>query len=308
VDELLWAASSFRIDSLTALVTGELEASGVRSVLLKGPAIAEWLYPGRGVRVYGDTDLLISPDDWERAIGVLQRLGFEDDLEALGHPRMESITSYPWKRGEDDVDLHTTLWGIAAPPSEVWRLLSASTSRMRVGGRQVDVLSPGPRALHIALHAAQHGHAARKPMVDLEMALSQLPDDVWAEAADVARRLDATAAFVTALELTAEGSALAGRLGVEGDRSVNALLRQSQVPLAEGFHELATTPGLGAKAALVRRELLPTPEFMRWWSPLAKRGPLGLAVAYVWRVVWFVLRAPRGLFAWRKARRDATRR
>jgi hypothetical protein len=307
VDELYWAAASFAVDRTTAEVIGALDDAGIRSVLLKGPAIAEWLYRGRAVRAYADTDLLLSPGEWQRAGELLLGLGFKDGLEALGHPRMESFTSYPFKRALEDVDLHTTLWGIDAPPERVWEVLTRDTARMRIGGREVEVLGEPERAMHIALHVAQHGPAPRKPVTDLKLALEQVPFEVWQKAAAVAQELQATDAFATALTYTPEGVALAQRLGVDERRSVDALLRQSQVPLAEGFQELSTTPGLRAKLSLIRRELVPTPEFMRWWSPLARRGKLGLAVAYVWRVLITTWRVIPGFLAWRGARDRAGR-
>jgi hypothetical protein len=305
--ETFWALASFAVDRTSAEVIGALDEAGIRSILLKGPVIAEWLYRGRALRAYADTDLLLSTADWQRAGELLKGLGFEDGLESLGHPRMESFTSYPFKRGPEDVDLHTTLWGIEAPVERVWSVLARDTARMRVGGREVEVLGEGARALHIALHVAQHGGAPRKPTMDLRLALEQVPLETWQHAAAIAAELDATDAFATALTYTPEGVELSRRLGVQDRRSVDALLRQSQVPLAEGFQELSTTPGLRAKLALIRRELIPTPEFMRWWSPLARRGKLGLAVAYVWRVLITTWRVIPGFRAWRGARDRADR-
>ncbi len=304
--ELEWAALTFAVDQQTAVITTELQSAGIRTVLLKGPAIAEWLYKGRGIRAYADTDLLIAREDWDRAIDTLRGIGFRDELETGAHPRMESFHSYPLARGRENVDLHCTLWGIPARFETVWRVLSSRTERMRVGGREVEVLAPGPRALHVALHAAQHGPQARKPMGDLTYALELLSDDVWVEATGVAVELDAVPVLATALKYTPEGAALAQRLGIADRWSIDALIRVSQVPLAEGFHELATTQGLRQKLRLILRELAPSAEFMRWWSPLARRGRGGLVLAFLWRPLWFLWRALPAYLAWRRARRRAT--
>jgi hypothetical protein len=301
-----WAALSLAVDAQTATVTSALEDAGVRSILLKGPAIAEWLYRGRALRVYADTDLLVAPSDWDRARATLHDLGFVDGLDTGGHPRMASVSSYPLVRGNDNVDLHTTLWGIRAHPETVWRVLSARTERMRVGGREVEVLAKGARALHIALHAAQHGPNARKPMLDLATALDEASEEIWGDAARFAAELDATPVFATALKHTPKGAALAQRLGVADQESIDALIRLAQVPLVEGFQELATTPGLQRKLELLRKELVPSVEFMRWWLPLARRGRLGLIVAFMWRPLWFLAHAGPAYIAWRRARREAT--
>jgi Uncharacterised nucleotidyltransferase len=299
----LRAAQTLAIDSLTARITELFDDNGVESILLKGPAVANWLYRDQPARAYGDSDLLVSPENWEKAHALLRGIGFADALGPLAHPRMESITSHSWVRGEQNVDLHCSIWGIGAEPAKVWEVLRPRTVPMEVGGREVRVLAPAPRALHLGLHAAQHTAEAGKTRWDLELAIAQLPEEVWGEAARIAADLDATAAFATGLAVTREGAVLADRLGIAGARSVEALLTVAPVPMALGFNQLANAPGLRAKLAIVAEELFPTPSFMRWWSPLARRGRLGLAVAYLWRPVWLALRAGPGFLTWRKARK-----
>jgi hypothetical protein len=301
--ERLRGAQTLAIDGLTARITELFEDNGVESIVLKGPAVANWLYRNRPARAYGDSDLLVSPRDWDKAQALLRSLGFADALGPLAHPRMESITSHSWVRGEQNVDLHCSIWGIGAEPAKVWEVLSARTVPMEVGGREVRVLAPAPRALHLGLHAAQHSAEAGKTRWDLELAIAQLPEEVWAEAARIAVELDATPAFAIGLAVTPEGVALAERLGIDGARSAEALLALAPVPMAQGFNQLAKAPGLRAKLALVAEELFPTPSFMRWWSPLARRGRLGLAAAYLWRPVWLLLRAGPGFLTWRRARK-----
>ena len=112
--ERLLAAEVLAVDALTAQITSVFEARGIDSIVLKGPAVAKWLYEGRPVRAYGDSDLLVSPDHWDWAQAILRELGFEDALGPLAHPRMESITSYSWVRGRQNVDLHCSIWGLGA--------------------------------------------------------------------------------------------------------------------------------------------------------------------------------------------------
>jgi putative nucleotidyltransferase-like protein len=303
--ETALALSTLLQDRLTAGLVRDLEGAGVPTIVLKGPAIANWLYPGRGVRTYGDSDLLVSPDNWGRAMEALQSLGFEDDLGSLAHPRMESLTSHPWKRPGHHVDLHCTLWGIETTPERAWQVLSSHTTTMSVGGEEVRVLALGARTMHVALHAAQHGYDEGKPISDLELAVEVLPEELWLEAAEVAAELDAVGNLATGLRLVPEGRELAERLGITPQGSVDALLRVAHVPLASGFEELATTRGVRGKLSIVRSELVPTPDFMRWWSPLARRGPAGLAASYLWRPLYLATRAVPGLLAWRRARRLA---
>jgi hypothetical protein len=303
--ELVQAVRCLALDRLAADLVGELEADGIPAIVLKGAAIATWLYRDRGERLYGDVDLLVPPGDWDRTAATLRRLGFADSLATMAHPRMESITSYPWRRGADDVDLHCNLWGIGVKPERAWEVLSSLTVPMKVGGREVRVLAPAPRAMHVALHVAQHGYGDAQPRRDLEAALDLLPHEIWIKAREVASELDALPGFSTGLRLSPRGAALTERLGVAGEASVEALLQVAHVPLAHGFEELATTPGLRGKLSVLARELAPTPDFMRWWFPPARRGRLGLVAGYVWRPLYLALRAGPGLVAWQRARRAA---
>jgi hypothetical protein len=306
------AAMSFAIDSVTAEVAQALEAASIPSVVLKGPGIATWLYAGEAPRLYGDSDLLLRRGDWERAKAVLEGMGFEDDLGPLAHPRMESGAGYPWMRPSDraSADLHYTLFGIGAEPEALWEAIWSDAVREVVGGAELLLPSRPARLLHICLHAVQHGGDAdkgwEKPMRDLQQAVRRAPEENWAEALRLAEHLDAAPNLSTALRFLPEGRVLADRIGADHAPSADAALRLSEVPMVEGFQELAEASGMRERLALILRELFPTPTFMRWWSPLARRGRRGMVAAYLWRPLYLVAHAPRALLAWSRSRR-ATR-
>jgi hypothetical protein len=152
------------------------------------------------------------------------------------------------------------------------------------------------------MHAAQHQDG--KAVYDLERALERVDDETWQLAAKLARRLDAAPTFAGGLQLHPEGAALSRRLGVSEARSIRMDLRASQVPLTESIYELSLAPGIRAKLKLFRAELVPKPAFMRWWSPLARRGPVGLAAAYLWRPLYLIIHAPAAArVVWRVRRR-----
>ena len=307
---LRMAAFSFKVDGVTAEVTTALGDASIPSILLKGPGIATWLYSGDSPRIYGDSDLLIRREDWAGAMAVLKALAFEDDLGPLEHPRMESGAGYSWARASDgaSVDMHFTLFGIGVEPEELWAALSESAVREPVGGIEVSMPSHAARLLHIALHAVQHGGEAwEKPMADLERAIAMVPEPTWAEARILAEQVGAAATFATGLRLQAAGRDLADRIGAAEGETVDATLRLEWVPTAEGFQELSEASGLRDKLALVAREFFPNRAFMRWWSPLARRGTAGLILAYCGRPFWLVFRAVPGYFAWRRAARRAGR-
>src|SRR5262245_58781875 len=197
VADVAWC---LHLDLLAAEVVTGLDAAGVPSILLKGPAIARWLYPGGG-RVYGDIDLLVEPGLRPQAEAVLARLGFVDTQP--GESPLEcSDRSRSWARGEHDtIDLHVSLEGADKRIDRAWGALFENTEEQRIGGRDITVLNPAGRALHIALHACQHGMHEAQPVGDLERALGRLEPEVWVDAYTLARRLRAVDAFGAGLRL-----------------------------------------------------------------------------------------------------------
>lgn len=297
--ELQLSLWSSYVDKVAAWVTQELAARGIQTILLKGPAIATWLYRDGAPRPYGDADLLVSPADWQSAERVLGDLGYERELAALDHPGMGSFASEAWIRGSENVDLHCTLWGFAADPAAVWAELSAATVPIELEGREIPTLGAAARALLLATHAAKHGDGWA--VTDLERGIRILPLELWQQAAALAERLDATPAFVAGMGLTPAGPALVTRMGISPLALPEASLRAWRVPMALGLEQLSKTPGIGAKLRFIIRELFPTPAFMRWWIPLARRGRLGLGAAYVWRLLWASRNAVPAFRAWRRA-------
>jgi Uncharacterised nucleotidyltransferase len=295
------ALRNLAIDRLAAQTVAAFADGGIESIVLKGPVLAAWLYPGE-IRPYGDADLLVPPERWEDAVATLERLGFSDRLGPMAHPRMESFNSTAFLRGEENLDLHCAIHGLDADPESIWRAFSAGTASQEVGGATLRVPGRPALLLHVALHAAHHTEA--KPLEDLRRALVVADEELWAAARDLAEELAGAPVFATGLRRLPEGAQLARRLGIGADvRSARHDIRHDGVPTAEGIDELLS-PGLsfGERARMVGRELLPRPEFMRWWLPLARRGRLGLLLAYAWRWIWLAWHAPRGLLAARRRR------
>jgi hypothetical protein len=278
------------MDRVIAEVHRALADGGIPAIVLKGPAIANWIYGPDEVRGYGDGDLLIPHGEWEHTGRVLQSIGFQNFLGDMAHPRMESFASDPWFREGEDIDLHSTIYGLRAPHEAIWEVLAEGAASMDIGGASLPVLGEPARAMHVSLHAAQHQDG--KAVHDLRKAIAQLPEELWWRAAEVAARLDGLPAFAAGLRLDPAGVALVDRMGLARVRSTHTDLRAGQVPLAESLNELVDTPGTIAKLRFARAEVFPRAAFMRWWLPLARRGRLGIAVAYVWRPVYILIRAP----------------
>lgn len=297
------AAGRLRVDSVAAKAIRVLEEAGIPCVVLKGPSIARWLFEPEDARTYVDCDLLVSPADFDMAVTLLTGIGFHPDLEEAQMPswwREHALTAFHSDDGAM-VDLHRSLPGAEVADERLWSTLSASTDEIKLGDLTVRALSESGRLMHAALHAAQHGGTGRDLEV-LERGIDQIGIDVWSAAADLATSLNAMPAFVQGLAMLPAGVELADRLGLDSTPAIDVELRAAGAAEALTFSRLHRTQGLRARTALVWHKLFPPATFMRKWSPLARRGRMGLAAAYLYRPVWVGRRVPSALRAWREAR------
>lgn len=304
------AARCLLADVTAAEVVTAFRAAGVRSVLLRGPAIARWLYGPGERRPYGDVDLLVHPDRLSRAQAILAEKGMRSLFETSA--REVPSHSRPWISGHGTrvprapVDLHRTLSGVVAAPQLLWAELTRETEEISVAGAAVEAPSIPARLLILALHAAGHGTRKQKPIGDLQRALEHADDEAWAAAARLADVVCAVPAFVVGLRLTARGAALTDELNLHPSVPIYVAMRATSPPVtALGLARLAACPTMREKLALLARELVPTPGFMRVCSRLAGRGRVGLAAAYCWRPIWLTTRLGPGLRAYLRARRES---
>ncbi len=297
------------LDRATAAAADALRDARIDCILLKGPALARWLYDDESERPYVDADLLVSPADVGAAETKLGELGFRRlGLDTLRSDRPRpSITL----RREDDglaIDLHHSFLGIGVEPDVAWRVLRPMTEPIEVGGATLLMLTTPARAVVLSLHAAKDGSRSRQVVRDMERAVEVVDLDVWRHAVAVAERLDAVEGVRAGICRSPAGEALATRLGLPAAVSVDAALREQRPPpMAAGMKWFLEEESLGAKARVARQKLFPPPSFMRAWRPLARRGALGLALAYVWRPFWVVWHSLPAAIAVRRARRAADR-
>jgi hypothetical protein len=303
-DPLAAAGVGLAIDATTAEAVVALRAAGVRSILLKGPSFDALLYDEDEPRPYSDIDLLVRARDFPRAAEVLRTLGYRE--RAGREPSGIVEHARVWVRASDRryLDLHHTLGGVQRSHVDPWDLLAKDTDRMSILDTEVEILSEPARALHIALHAAVADPTTEKPTIDLSRALERLPIATWEAAASLAARLGADGAFEVGLRRLQAGAELAARLELAPERSVEAALIAGSAPYsAWTIDRLSKARGTRAKLRILLPRLFPKPEFMRVWYPVARRGPVGLGLAYVRRFAWVFIAAPRALVAWLRARR-----
>jgi hypothetical protein len=203
------------IDASCVEAVAQFEAAGITVVLLKGPVTAEWLYGDGEPRWYNDCDLLLSEANLEAAGEVLTGLGYRRRPRAPEDPALIADEhSVVWFREHDDVaiELHWTLVGLQSSHEAAWAALSRDTLPITVNGMQMGSLSEPGRALHLALHLAQHGSTTQQPLEDLGRGVAKLSFDVWTAARELSARLFGDSAFAAGLRACPGGVELAERL------------------------------------------------------------------------------------------------
>ncbi|HZU41008.1 MAG TPA: nucleotidyltransferase family protein, partial [Solirubrobacteraceae bacterium] len=228
---------------------------------------------------YADCDLLVARGSLPAAGAALARLGFEPAAEDV------SEHAHPWIREDGaTVDLHATIWGPSRTSDFVWRELQGWTAPFPLGPVTARALSLPARALHVALHAAQHRERPRNP-ADLQRAIERCSLSDWREAERLADRLWALLELAQGLSLEPAGERLLEELPLARAALV---AETADAPLAVGFARLGQARGIRAKGAVLAT---------------AVRGEREGRRGYMRRVAWLLGSAPRTLWRARTAGR-----
>lgn len=250
------------------------QRSQIRSVVLKGSAVAHGIYPDPTMRPFGDLDLLVATKDWRSACRILRddgyvrklpepRRGFDERFgKAATHSNAAGIV----------VDLHRTLvlgpFGLWLDPDELLR----HTDTFCLAGRAVERLDPTGVMLNVALHAALGASPPLLlPLRDVVQAAWD-PEVDWELLASWGSEWHLTAPLRYAFTVASEEL----RVGLPSgaSRVASAAVRSSESRALNVYIErrrsgriaLAATraiPGVRAKATYLFGLLLPSREFLR---------------------------------------------
>jgi hypothetical protein len=296
------AARTLALDLATGEVVRGLDAAGIDCMVLKGPAMAHRLYgDAPGCRNYGDIDLLVAPWHFDAAGRVLASLGFTDRLAGIRATEAARLQGRPWHRdgaAHVAVDLHRGFHHVA-DRSAWWELLSGHREVLVVEGHPVTIPDPVGCAVIACLHAARETLLG-KPFEDLRRALQLFDDEVWREAAELARSVGAGGAFAAALCRESVGAELAARLGLSVTDPV-AWFMATSGERGTGSLGLVLAPGTwAARAQRLRDAAFPSAAVFAGSWPIAVRGRGGLALARVGRLCVCVTLLPQVLMAWHR--------
>lgn len=165
-------------------VLGLLRADGILPIALKGPILADRLYPEPALRVATDLDLLVREDDLPRATAALLAAGFHrpPPLVDAYQRRRHHHVHLSRARGPD-VELHFRAHSDFGrfPEGEPWaRAVSHRTAR----GSEVRILAPEDELVYLAAHAAGHMLARAGWLLDLWLFVERTPALDWSRVAE----------------------------------------------------------------------------------------------------------------------------
>jgi hypothetical protein len=281
------------VDDGTVVVTTALEQAAIRTILLKGPALAERLYGDQKSRTYLDTDLLVAIEDLARAGATLSSLGYglvashEVGGVSVGHAQT-------WSCGRHVVDLHVRLPGATAGV-DLWPVLSARTRPTIVRGHQLPTLDDGAAAMLLALHVAHHGPTEfSQACEDLRRGLERYGQSTWADAAVLARRLGAEGAMGWGLRLVPGGEEVAIRLSLPATPTPSQFVLASgrRPHVTAGLEELASASSWGAVARILVGKVFPSALVLRAYGAGPERR--SMAAAWLRRARLLARHAPGG--------------
>lgn len=261
-------ANCVRVDHFTVEAVEALREAGVRPLLLKGPAIAQWLYAEDTTRrAYSDADLLVAPSDLARAAVVLTELGYEcvePFDQRLPHSRPRHAECWYRTGDRSAIDLHRCIHGTErVSPGLVWQAATTDIASVDVLERTLDAPGEVFRLMHLVLHLRPKDHPGSRAWSDVEAAVAAVPVDSWQGAAELARRLGVDSRMGPLLRMVAGGDRVADRVHLP--RVWPRWLRwefNARSDAARFAAEIAEKPWPDGLLLLVER-LVPPPSYLR---------------------------------------------
>ncbi|WP_432478364.1 nucleotidyltransferase family protein [Nocardioides sp. GXQ0305] len=149
-------AGVLALERLLLETVDALEGAGVSPRVLKGPVLAHVDYPEPAWRTFGDIDLLVRSDDFERAAVVLEQRGHRrryPEPRPGFDSRYSKGTSFVTSDGLE-LDLHRSFTmgplGVRLAVDELW----CSSQSFRMAGHRLEALGVEERFVHACYHAA----------------------------------------------------------------------------------------------------------------------------------------------------------
>jgi hypothetical protein len=282
---IVWVLSLER--ELLAVIDLLTEAT-IETRVLKGAAVAHLDYSRPEQRSFIDLDILVRPEDFDRAVQTLIAAGF---VRRLHQPRpgfdrrFDKGTTLVAPAGYE-LDLHRTFvlgpWGLLVDLGDLW---AGDGTEVVVGGRRLHALSRDHRLLHACYHAALGDWPLRlaslRDVAEMVLATGHAATDIrtlasrWRVEAVVAAAIADTWRLL-GLPTNTEVSSWAQRYlpSRRDEAKLNLYTHADKTFTAQALSTLRAIPRLGDKAAYLRALILPDPQYVagRHRSRLARFG------------------------------------
>ena len=175
-------SSWYRLMIAQDSVLAEFRQAGIPVAVLKGAAAAA-NYPQPNSRSMGDIDLIVPPNHFEQAFSLLERLGWENDIELEINPRHAGFK----KAGCPKIELHR-YFSTCTNKQQAHFLDQAIYNAIPraewtdVAGFSVPVLPPLENGLVLLAHVNQHlgSGLGLRQILDWQMFVdAHLTDELW---------------------------------------------------------------------------------------------------------------------------------
>jgi len=179
-----------------------LDGAGIRVCTLKGPALAARLYDDPAVRVSTDLDLLVDPNDLERAARALRANGYIGASDATTSYLLQHSHHLDFsKEDAASIDLHFQAYvgfGVRVP---AYALMDHAVEYALTDSCHVLVPSPEDELMYLAVHAAGHSFVRLAWLYDMKMLLRKNPRLNWHAVVSRSERAGISTAVGFAIEL-----------------------------------------------------------------------------------------------------------
>lgn len=178
------AMAGLRLSASALQAAAALETKGIPCAMLKGPALAHALFGSVAVRRSKDLDLLVRPEDFDRAAETLIAAGYTRTTPAAQLQSPALLSRYRALRKDFgftnatqtvQIELHHRLTDspslLPTPPSERW--IDGSLGE----GRTIRTLAPDDHLLYLCVHGAGHAWMRLKWLVDVAVLINRMPPD-----------------------------------------------------------------------------------------------------------------------------------
>lgn len=219
-------------------IADRLGASGIPWMALKGAALLLRHYRDLGLRGMADLDILIHPEDLDRAAHLLNRAGYRAEEDAAPAQILrQSRVRHAWQFfGEPDwnFDLHWRPLSRGYSP-EVTRLFWEAAETVRFEGRDILVPSPTDQLFHVATHGLQWDWTRKVRWIPDALTVLREPVD-WERICHLAARAEMSFRLANALSFLRE------RLAAPVPVDVPGRLRRAASPWERREYRLLLKP------------------------------------------------------------------